>query len=432
MILVLTANARTLKPQKEVLMNSCGFDVNEDRFLIVGCQNVPGFDAVAKGEEVDHERVTPGIVKLVKDTIRSHPQINVILCECTELPPYSDALRAATNLAVFDAITAADFYINAYKDNPRFGVNDWQEEWDGEHEAYSFGQNLIEADRKELVNKIGAGPKAKAKPKKPSKKQAEKLKKKLAKKQSPILGVIRLDYNYPPAAGDIDCPGSYGYDVLFRVIPGLTFAMAQAGKMTPPVERSFRAGIQWLEKKGAVGITGDCGFMMAFQPIARDVATVPVFMSSMVQSPMISVAFDKYDKILILTANSRTLKPQKECLLSQCGFDVDDSRFIIVGCQDVPGFDAVAKGEAVDVEHVTPGIVKMVGDVLKRQVTIRAILLECTELPPYSDALRQSTGLPVWDAITNADFFISASMDNPRFGLNDWQNPWDGEADNYE
>ena len=26
--------------------------------------------------------------------------------------------------------------------------------------------------------------------------------------QAPILGVIRLDYNYPPAPGDIDCPGS--------------------------------------------------------------------------------------------------------------------------------------------------------------------------------------------------------------------------------
>merc|ERR1712224_795363 len=158
-ILVLTANGNTLKPQKEVLMNSCGFDVNEDRFLIVGCQNVPGFEAVANGDEVDHVKVQPGIVKLVKDTLKRNPDINCILSECTELPPYSDALRAATDLAVFDAITAADFYINAYKDNPRFGINDWQEEWDGEHEAYSFGQNLIEADRKELVNKIGAGPK---------------------------------------------------------------------------------------------------------------------------------------------------------------------------------------------------------------------------------------------------------------------------------
>merc|ERR1712070_363779 len=353
------------------------------------------------------------------------------LQECTELPAYSDALRAATDLAVFDAITAADFYINAYKDNPRFGINDWQEAWDEEQEEYKFGQNLIEADRQKLVNK-GPAAKAKPKPKKPSAKAKAKLQKKLAKKQNPVLGVIRLDYNYPPAAGDIDCPGSYGYDVLFRVVPGLTFEMAQSGRMTRAVTEEFKAGIKWLESKGASGITGDCGFMMAFQPIARDVATVPCFMSSMVQCPMVSVAFDKYDKILILTANSATLKPQKDTLLNACGFDVDDTRFLIMGCQDVPGFDAVAKGEAVDVEYVTPGIVKMTKDILERQPSIRAIILECTELPPYSDALRQATGLPVWDAITNADFFISARKDNPRFGLNAWQTEWDGQVDEYE
>jgi len=39
------------------------------------------------------------------------------------------------------------------------------------------------------------------------------------------LGVIRLDYDYPPAPGDIDCPDSFGYDVHYRVVPGLTFEM---------------------------------------------------------------------------------------------------------------------------------------------------------------------------------------------------------------
>merc|ERR1719162_2580761 len=136
--------------------------------------------------------------------------------------------------------------------------------------------------------------------------------------------------------------------------------------MTYTVQKEFESGIRWLESKGAVGITGDCGFMMAFLPLAREIAKVPVFMSSMVQCPMISVAFDKYDKILILTANSATLKPQKETLLSQCGFDVDDDRFVIYGCQNVPGFDAVAKGERVDVEKVTPGVVKLAMSILSK------------------------------------------------------------------
>jgi len=162
------------------------------------------------------------------------------------------------------------------------------------------------------------------------------------------------------------------------------------------------------------------------------VCRVPVFMSSMMQCPLISVAFDKYDKILILTANSETLKPQKEQLLSHCGFDVDDDRFVIRGCQDIPGFDAVAKGEKVDVPYVTPGIIKMVKELIIQFPTLRAICLECTELPPYADALRAETKLPVFDAITAADYFISARMDNPRFGFNKWQCDWDGQPDEYE
>uniref|UniRef100_A0A7S4QVI4 Uncharacterized protein n=1 Tax=Alexandrium monilatum TaxID=311494 RepID=A0A7S4QVI4_9DINO len=432
-ILVLTANGLSLKPQKEVLLNSCGFDVNEDRFIIKGCQDVPGFEAVAKGEAVDVFHVQPGIVSLVQDTIRMKPHIRGILCECTELPPYSDALRARTDLPVWDAITAADFYVSAYRDNPRFGLDEWQAEWDEEQEEYSFGMNLIEADKKSLVNKIGtAKPKKKHRGHPKAHTIAKRTKRNLTKKQAPILGVVRLDYNYPPAAGDTDFPGSYNYDVVFRAVPGLTFAMAQRGKMTYAVQHEFVEAIRWLERKGVCGITGDCGFMMAFQPIAREVANVPVFMSSMVQCPMISVAFDKYDKIMILTANSETLKPQKEVLLSQCGFDVDDKRFVIYGCQDVPGFDAVAKGEKVDVAYVTPGIVHLAKEILKKEPTIRAICLECTELPPYADALRKETLLAVFDAITCCDFFISARKDNPRFGLNEWQSDWDGVNEDYE
>jgi hypothetical protein len=262
--------------------------------------------------------------------------------------------------------------------------------------------------------------------------QMAKFSKKATPHKHPLLGVVRLDYNYPPAAGDIDHPASYEYGLKYRSVPGLTFEMAQRGVMSERVEKEFKIAIKWLEEQGCNGITGDCGFMMAFQKIARDVADVPVFMSSMVQCPMISLAFDTYEKVLVLTANSKSLVPQKEALLSHCGFDVNDGRFQIQGCQDVPGFDAVAKGDKVDVAKVTPGIVKLVKGILQMQPTIKAILSECTELPPYSDALRKETKLPVFDSITCCDFFITAYRDNPRFGMNQWQNDWDGHIEEYK
>ena len=82
-----------------------------------------------------------------------------------------------------------------------------------------------------------------------------------AQSAAPCLGVIRLDYNYEAAPGDIDHPKSFNCDVYYKVVPGLTFEMCHKGVM--PVE--VKESVQWLvEEKKVNGITGDCGFMMNF------------------------------------------------------------------------------------------------------------------------------------------------------------------------
>ena len=74
----------------------------------------------------------------------------------------------------------------------------------------------------------------------------------------------------------------------------------------------------------------------------------------------------------------------------------------------MPHFDAVEKGEKVDVKAVTPGMEKKALEVIAANPNIRAILMECTELPPYSDAVRAATGLPVFDSITTSNAFITS------------------------
>jgi hypothetical protein len=245
------------------------------------------------------------------------------------------------------------------------------------------------------------------------------------------LGVIRLDYDYPPSPGDIDHPGSFDYDVLYRVVPGLTFEMCQQGKLTPAIEDKFKEAVDWLEMKGVTGITGDCGFMMYFQKLARLHTHKPVFMSALAQLPAVTCAFNKDELIAVLTANGKSLHPMRSLIKDECAVDPDEERFIFVGCEDVPGFEAVALGEKVDVKEVTPGIVAKAKAVLAQHPRIRAFLFECTELPPYSDAVRAATGLPVYDAITCCDLFISGNKDNHRFGVNNWMEQWDGKQEDY-
>ena len=43
--------------------------------------------------------------------------------------------------------------------------------------------------------------------------------------------------------------------------------------------------------------------------------------------------------------------------------------------------------------------------------------------PPPTPNRRDATGLPVYDAVTCADFFMSGVQDNVRFGLDGWRRP---------
>jgi len=109
---------------------------------------------VAEGGKVDTKKVEPGVVAKAKRVLAENPSAQAILLECTELPPYADALRHATGLPVFDAITNCDFFITSFRDNVRFGKNDWQHGWDGEQAEYQYGDNLKSTEKAKLVNKV--------------------------------------------------------------------------------------------------------------------------------------------------------------------------------------------------------------------------------------------------------------------------------------
>lgn len=249
---------------------------------------------------------------------------------------------------------------------------------------------------------------------------------------APSLGVIRLDYDYPPAPGDIDCPDSFPYDVYYRAVPGFTFEACQKNDISPKVQQNLKEAVEWLVKeKGVSGITGDCGFMMYFQPAIREMAKKPVFMSSLAQLPAVTCAYGKHEKIAIFTANGKNLEPMRDLIKKECGVDTSEHRYIIVGCENVPGFGAVARGDKVDTEKVTPGIVTKALEVMKEHPDLRAIMMECTELPPYSNAVRAATGLPVFDAITSCNMFMAGRFCNVNFGEQGWQQQWDHVQEKY-
>ena len=224
------------------------------------------------------------------------------------------------------------------------------------------------------------------------------------------LGVLRLDkYDYTPARGDVDQPETFEYPVHYCVVRGLTFEMAQRGVMTSEVKEAFERAVRFLCQEVKVSaITGNCGFMMYFQGFARALTPRPIMLSSLAQLPFITCCLSERKKIAILTANGHSLQRMHPLIKRWCAVEPDDERYVIVGCEDVPGFEAIAAGRDVDVAYVEPGMTAKAVKVTEDHPDVAAFLLECTEMPPYGDAIRARTGLPVYDSVTGCNFMMRA------------------------
>merc|ERR1711937_57097 len=239
----------------------------------------------------------------------------------------------------------------------------------------------------------------------------------------PKLGVLAIDYDYEPAPGDASHPDTYDVDTLHCRVTGLTFEMCQSSELTDEVRENFLDSVRWLEDQGVAGITSNCGFMAYFQDLARTVTRLPVFLSTLIQLPFITATLEENAQGAIFTSNGSNFHRQAmiELLAHECGSTLASRRFVVVGCEDIPGFEAVANGEKVDTSLVGPGVVAKAKEVLRAHGRVKSFLFECTELPPYSNAVRAAVRLPVFDCVTCANTFMASCLENPKFGQRGWQ-----------
>jgi len=370
---VFTKYADQVLAQRAQLLKICGVQVKEDKLVI---------------EKVSEKADPDEIAQKVKSMKAANPKLAGIILDCQELIQHSDKLRATTTFPVFDLVTLLDFFANARSDNPYFGTS--YADTKGASGLVTKAQRKLFSPYEGFKTSLTSNVDANAK-----------------------IGVLRIDYSYPPVPGDTACEASYGYKVVFRTVAGLTFEKCQGAVLDGAIQGSLKKAVKELEDEGVVAITGDCGFLMAYQPYVRALTETPVVLSSILQAPMLTVANAPDAKFAVFTANSSTLDMRK--LFTQSGMQVNPDQWIVVGLQDLPGFEAVALGQKVPTEKVQPGIIACVKELQQKEPKLCGILLECTELPHYADAIRAETKLPVVDAITIVDFFQNSCTAVPSF-----------------
>lgn len=218
------------------------------------------------------------------------------------------------------------------------------------------------------------------------------------------IGILLLDYRGPFVPGDVGNASTYAYPVLFRTVPGASSRKVFDGD--PALANAVVEAAQELEAHGVQGVTSDCGFFLAYQQRVAAALRIPVYLSSLLQLPLMAATIDPDRLIGVIAANGRSLTP---ALIAASG--IDPARVIPRGLESEPVFGGSVTGGCVslDTDAVRAEVVHVARQLQHNHPRLGGILIECSMLPPYSKAVQDAIGLPVFDFISMIDWFHSAT-----------------------
>ncbi|MBL6994481.1 aspartate/glutamate racemase family protein [Desulfobacula sp.] len=160
-----------------------------------------------------------------------------------------------------------------------------------------------------------------------------------------------------------------------------------------------------MEEQGIKAITTSCGFNAIFQRELAACVSIPVFTSSLMQLPLVQNMIGKRHTIGVITAKKSALSEQH---LENAGVN-KQMPILIQGLEACTEWNKIfsSPDEDIEISTVENDVVESACSMMKLS-DIGAFVLECTDLPPFSNAIRQATGLPVFDFVTLTNLVYQA------------------------
>lgn len=223
------------------------------------------------------------------------------------------------------------------------------------------------------------------------------------------IGIIAVDLKYPKMPGNVVNSTTYSYPVMYKKVK---FDIEQLFEGDESIKETIIDAAKELEKDGARAIVGACGFFANFQNEVSESVSIPAYLSSMLQLPIIKMGLSKNEKIGIITASGDNVTDE---MIIKMGADPEYCYVEDIG--GIEGFKTIRyEYEYIDNQSVCNTVI----DAAKKLVTdhddVGAILLECSDIPPYAYMVQREVGLPVFDFITLINWVHHATTQKPYFG----------------
>jgi hypothetical protein len=215
------------------------------------------------------------------------------------------------------------------------------------------------------------------------------------------LGILMLEAKFPRIPGDMGNATTWPFPVLYRVVRGASperVVLHQAEGLLG----AFIEAARDLVSLGAEAITTNCGFLSLFQRELAAATAVPVATSSLIQVPWVQATLPPGKRVGVVTVSGASLTPRH---LEAAGAPPDTP---FIGTEDGKEFFRVLiRGEKqdMDIALAEADVVNAGRALAQLHPDLGAIVLECTNMPPYAHALREVLGLPVFDIYSLVSWF---------------------------
>ena len=226
------------------------------------------------------------------------------------------------------------------------------------------------------------------------------------------IGILTAEFWYPYEPGYVGNATTFNFPVLYKIIEGATTSKIVEGN--PALLNAIIEGGRELERQGVRAITGACGYFANYQNEVAAKLNVPVFLSPLLQVPIVRRSLKPNQKIGIVCAVAESATPE---MLSQCGID-DPGDVVIVGCLSSPEFQKLNQDTgSCNSYRLEQQLVDIAKELVNNNRDIGALVLECADLPAYAWAIHNAVRLPVFDFTTLINWVYGAVVRRPFAGF---------------
>ena len=227
------------------------------------------------------------------------------------------------------------------------------------------------------------------------------------------VGLIRWEKNGIDAnlgqleamPGNLINPKTFNFQFLSEYVEGANYRTIVKEPNHATLNKMIKAAEQ-LKKQGANFIVTSCGFNSIFNTELSNSVDIPVISSSLIQVPLVSLMIKNDQYIMIVTADKKHLTEEH---FVNAGI-TKKINYVIAGLDNSEEFQKVNSNPnaELNVEKFSKEVLSIIKKTISSNCNIGAVVMECTDLPPFSDAVRKKFNLPVFDIVTLVNMVYEA------------------------